>query len=83
MPSASSGHVRLGFTLLGLAVGIVVAANVTRFLEALLYEVAPTDPATFAGIALVVLAVAAPAAWLPARRPLAVSAAAELRRSLS
>jgi len=34
----------------------------------LLYEVSPTDPLTFAAAALVLIAAAATASWLPARR---------------
>lgn len=54
--------------LAGLAVGLAGAAAVTRVLSSLLYGVTATDPATFAGV-LVVLAVAALlASWIPARR---------------
>jgi putative ABC transport system permease protein len=54
--------------LVGLAVGVAGAAALTRVLSGLLYGVTATDPATFAGV-LVVLAVAALlASWVPARR---------------
>ena len=71
----------LAFTLAGLAIGTIAAAGVTRFLETLLYGIDPTDVPTFAGIAALLFAVAAAAAWMPARRALAVSAASELRGS--
>ncbi|HEX6899972.1 MAG TPA: ABC transporter permease [Thermoanaerobaculia bacterium] len=54
--------------LAGLAVGVAGAAAASRVLSSLLYGVTATDPATFAGV-LVVLAVAALlASWVPARR---------------
>jgi predicted permease len=70
----------LAFTLAGLVIGAIAAANVTRFLESLLYGVGATDVPTFVGIGLLLFGVAALATWLPARRALAVSAASELRR---
>lgn len=44
------GHVlgrSLQLSLVGLTAGLLTAAGLTRFLSALLYEVAPTDPAMF------------------------------------
>jgi predicted permease len=52
----------------GVAAGLVVALAGGRLLERFLYGVSGTDPLTFAGIAVVLLGVAALAAWLPARR---------------
>ena len=52
----------------GLALGVACALVLTRFLAGLLHGVAPTDPATFAALALVLGAVALAASWLPARR---------------
>ncbi len=67
----------MGYVLTGAAIGLAVAAAATRFLRSLLFAVEPTDPVTFAAVAVLLLAVAALAAWLPARRasrldPLAV-----------
>ncbi len=59
--------------------GVVLALATTRFAEKLLYGVTPTDPATFIGVALVLLAVAALAAWLPARRAAKVDPMVALR----
>ncbi len=53
---------------LGLAAGLAAALAVGRVLAAQLYGVRPADPATFAGVAAVLGAVAVAAAWAPARR---------------
>jgi hypothetical protein len=45
-----------------------VAADVEEELRSLLYEVSASDPATFLGVAAVLLAVAAVVSYLPARR---------------
>jgi len=52
----------------GVALGLALAALLARGLASLLYEVAPIDPPTFGGVALLLLMVAALACWLPARR---------------
>jgi putative ABC transport system permease protein len=52
----------------GLALGIGGALLLGRLLSSLLFEVAPTDPATFTAVAAVTLAAAFLAAWVPARR---------------
>ncbi|MBI1895502.1 MAG: ABC transporter permease [Acidobacteria bacterium] len=52
----------------GLAIGLVVAIGLSRFVASLLYGVSATDSATFAGVCVVLLVVAFFAALLPARR---------------
>jgi predicted permease len=52
----------------GLIVGFVVAVAGSRLLNALLYDVSATDPATYSVVAALLLAVALLACWLPARR---------------
>jgi putative ABC transport system permease protein len=52
----------------GIALGIGAALASTRLLSGLLYHVSPTDPRTFAASALLFLAVAALASYIPARR---------------
>ena len=52
----------------GITVGLAGALAASRLLASLLFEVSPTDPAVFAAIASLLLAVASAAAFLPARR---------------
>jgi ABC-type antimicrobial peptide transport system permease subunit len=54
--------------LAGLGIGIAAAIGVTRLLSSLLFGVTPTDPITFAGLALLLAAVALFASYIPARR---------------
>jgi putative ABC transport system permease protein len=54
--------------LVGAAAGLAGAFVAARGLRSLLFEVSVSDPATYAGVALVLVAVAAVAAYLPARR---------------
>ena len=53
---------------IGTAIGAVAAVAATHAMRSLLFDVAPTDPATFAAAAMVLLAAAALACYLPARR---------------
>lgn len=53
---------------LGLLVGLASAAATSRFLSAALYEVPPTDPLTFVGVALLLAVTALLASLLPAWR---------------
>jgi putative ABC transport system permease protein len=63
----------------GMAIGIATALVVMRFLASLLFKVAPTDPLTFGGVAVVVTAVVVVACARPARRAMAVDPATVLR----
>ena len=69
----------LGLTLAGLALGLAAAVALTRFLASLLYELSPTDPATFAGVSALLVAVALVATWLPVRRAMRMDPATTLR----
>jgi putative ABC transport system permease protein len=73
--------VRQGMTLVavGLAVGLALALALSRVLGSLLYEVSAWDPATFAAVAVVLLAIALVASWIPARRATRVDPLAALR----
>ena len=58
----------LRLAVCGLLVGIPLALALTRVLRSVLYGVTPYDPVTLAASALLILAVATVAAWIPARR---------------
>ena len=64
---------------LGIALGLAGAAATTRWLQSLLFGVAPLDPATFAAVSLAFGAVAALASYLPARRATKVDPMVALR----
>src|SRR5262249_25535814 len=55
-------------TLVGLTIGLLGAVAITRLLPALLFEVAPTDPLTYIGVAALLAMVALLACYIPARR---------------
>lgn len=58
----------LGLALAGLAIGAIGAFAMSRVLGTLLYEVEPTDPASYAAAGAAILSAAALACYLPARR---------------
>ena len=69
----------LRVVVVGLVVGLVGAAGVTRVLQTFLFEVTPTDPLVFTAVTLLLLAVGLMAAWLPARRATRIDPWAALR----
>jgi putative ABC transport system permease protein len=72
---------RQGFliVLLGLGLGLVGAAAASRIMANLLFETSPTDPLTFLAVLVVLLASAATACLVPARRAASVSPTVALR----
>ena len=64
---------------LGLVIGLAGALTLSRFLEKLLYDVKPTDPVVFVGVAALLLLVALVASYLPARRAANVNPLVALR----
>ena len=66
-------------TGVGLAVGLPVAYALARLLASLIYGVTATDPATFIGIPLALIAAAGLAIYLPARRAMKIDPIVALR----
>ena len=64
---------------LGLALGVAGALLLSRLIRGLLFGVAPHDPATLAGVALLMAAVGVAACWLPALRAARIEPSAALR----
>jgi putative ABC transport system permease protein len=57
---------------IGVAIGLVAAASLTRLMSSLLYGIAPMDPLTYIAVPVVLLGAALMASYLPARRAAAV-----------
>jgi ABC-type antimicrobial peptide transport system permease subunit len=66
---------------LGMALGLAASVVLARFLQSLLFEVAPRDPFVFGGVAAVLFAVAMAACYIPARRATRVDPMIALRDS--
>ena len=81
-PSAVAAMLtRQGLTLtaFGIGGGLLLFAVVARFLKSFLYGVAPADPVTLVAASLMLVAIAALASWIPARRASRVDPADALR----
>ena len=72
------GH-GLKLALIGLVIGTGAALGLTRLMSSLLFGVSATDPATFAGVAVLLVIVALVACWMPARRAMRVDPMEALR----
>lgn len=64
---------------LGVPIGIASAAGLTRLIASLLFSVKPWDPAVFASVPMILIAVALFAVWFPARRATRIDPAEALR----
>ena len=84
--ASANGVIRMVLTRVAklVAVGIVFGAALSwwagTYVQALLYNLEPRDPGTLAGASIALAAVAAVAAWLPARRASRIDPAAVLRQ---
>jgi putative ABC transport system permease protein len=66
-------------SLAGVLIGLAGAVALSGFLGDLLYDVPPTDPLTYAGVALLMTLVVLLACWVPARRAAGVDPVEALR----
>ena len=66
-------------TAIGVALGLAAATALTRGMRSLLFEVSPVDPITYVAVSLVLIAAAALACYLPARRATCVDPIEALR----
>jgi predicted permease len=64
---------------LGIAIGLVAALALGRYLSSVLFGIEPTDPLTYVFVTGVLLTVAFLASWLPARRAASVDPITALR----
>jgi predicted permease len=69
----------VGLTAAGIAAGLAIAAPLSRLISTSLFGVSPTDPQAYGLAAVLLLAIAAAACALPARRASRVDPAAALR----
>ncbi|MGH9663157.1 MAG: FtsX-like permease family protein, partial [Bryobacteraceae bacterium] len=69
----------MGLTLAGIGLGIGGALALARVMKGFLFGIGPTDPATFAGVALLFILVSLAASFLPARRATQIDPMAALR----
>jgi putative ABC transport system permease protein len=69
----------LRLTIIGVALGIAGGLSVTRLLQGFLFGVSPSDPLTFLGVAILLVAVSLIASLGPARRATRVDPMVALR----
>jgi len=69
----------LALAAVGVTIGLVAAFSVMRLMTSLLFEVSPVDPATYAAVALTLVAATVLASYVPALRATAVDPAVALR----
>jgi predicted permease len=65
--------------LTGVVIGVIASAGASRALSATLFGLSPLDTVSFAGVSLLLIAIALLATWLPARRATEVDPMVALR----
>jgi predicted lysophospholipase L1 biosynthesis ABC-type transport system permease subunit len=73
-------HEGVRTAILGAALGLLAALGLTRLMTDLLYNVSATDPATYTGVVLLLIAVTVAACWVPASRAMSIDPTLALRR---
>jgi putative ABC transport system permease protein len=68
-------------TIVGLVTGLVASFGLTRLLQAQLFNVKPTDPATLSAVAGFIAVIAFIACYVPAQRATRVDPMVTLRES--
>jgi predicted permease len=63
----------------GVAIGLAASLALTRLMTSLLYDVKPTDPLTYAAVAVLLISIALAANFAPARRAVSVDPTVALR----
>jgi putative ABC transport system permease protein len=66
---------------IGIAIGLAVCVPLARYIQALLFQVRPADPATLASVAVLLLVIAGFAVYVPCRRATRVDPVTMLRES--
>jgi putative ABC transport system permease protein len=69
----------LGLSAIGIVLGLIGSFATTRVIGSLLYNITSTDPLTFAGASLFIVAVALIASYVPTRRAIGVDPLEALR----
>ena len=65
--------------LIGVAIGVLLAAGASRLMQSLLFGVGPADPVAFIGASVLFVLMGLGACWLPARRATGIEATEALR----
>ena len=71
----------LAWTLVGIAVGVAAALGLLRLLDTLLFGVQAADPTVLGAASTILVAVAAAASYLPARRAMGIDPVSALRNN--
>jgi predicted permease len=69
----------LRLAMIGVAIGLVVALGASRVMQSLLYDTSPREPTVTLGVAALLVAIAAAASAIPARRAASVDPVEVLR----